>query len=84
MVTLDTGYIMIKKGERRKDNMNISVKPTTDDICACNTCYAKNYDGDLSDKRVDTLYDVRIGCMVSCLCKECLENLIKQAQAAIE
>lgn len=59
--------------------MNISVKRTEERICSCNGCFAKNYDGDISDKKVDTLYDVRIGGMLNHLCADCLANLVEQA-----
>ena len=59
------------------DSMSvIYVRPSKDDR-SCNCCSARNYDNSFSmlGKRVDTLYEVQIGCMMSVLCKNCLKNL---------
>ena len=59
--------------------MNISIKQAEEEICCCNSCYAKNYDDGISDKKVDVLYDVLIGNTLSCLCHDCLVHLVDQA-----
>ena len=61
--------------EKRK----LSVKRSEDDICGCNACYAQNYDSKSStNRKVDDIYEVRIGSMVNTLCKDCLQELRSQ------
>ena len=64
--------------------MNISVKRTKEKIRSCNNCFAQNYDSkSILNKKVDTLYDVQIGSMLSCLCADCVNKLIESAKSAI-
>ena len=65
--------------------MKISITKGTETLCACNSCNAKNYESFCSDtpKEVDTLYEIRIGCMVNRLCSDCLAALIGKATAAL-
>lgn len=64
--------------------MEISVKKSTD-FCTCSNCNTRNYEStfNLGGKVVDTIYDVRIGCMVSHLCPDCLAELIGKATVAL-
>ena len=59
------------------DSMSILHVRPSKDHCSCNCCYARNYDSSFSmfGERVDTIYEVQIGCMVSVLCKNCLKKL---------
>ena len=50
-------------------------------IASCNVCYARNYESD--DKRAlgvykKDLYNLRIGNMCICLCKDCLRLIGNQ------
>lgn len=48
------------------------------DIASCAVCFARNYDSKHSDvigKRVDRLYELRIGSIVLRLCDGCLDQL---------
>lgn len=63
--------------------MNICVKRTEEPIRSCNSCFARNYTSDISGQSVDTLYDIRIGSMVNCVCKDCLKKLIAEATSIL-
>ena len=55
----------------------IKVYPARD-RCSCNACYARNYESSLTPqigKKVDALYEVHIGQLVSVLCEDCLDTL---------
>ena len=59
------------------DSMSIIYVRPSEDPCSCKCCYARNYDSTYSmfGERVDTLYEVQIGCTVTARCKNCLKNL---------
>ena len=60
---------------------NMSIRETRDDCCGCNACGAKNYDSKLAlpgEKKVDVIYEVRIGVMVNFMCPDCLDALVKE------
>lgn len=59
------------------DSMSVIYVRPSKDNCSCNCCFARNYDNSFSmlGERVDTLYEVQIGCMTSVLCNNCLKNL---------
>lgn len=64
--------------------MNIEIKKSSETICTCNSCGARNYETKndfvkITTRKVDTMYEVRIGCMVSRLCPDCLDVLIGKA-----
>jgi len=48
----------------------LSVK-IADNINTCNVCYKRNYDGEEY-----TIYELRLGVMISRLCKDCIETLV--------
>lgn len=55
-------------------------------IASCNVCYARNYDPDAVNTLgvyKETLYELHIGSMAMCLCKDCL-RLIGQKIAALD
>ena len=54
--------------------MRISITKTKEEVCNCNSCNAASYDA-IGTKRVDTLYDVKIGNTVCVLCVDCLKAL---------
>lgn len=48
--------------------------------CSCNSCNAKNYIADERfDKKVDTIFEVRIGNFCNRLCQDCLKALADEA-----
>ena len=58
---------------------DMSIRKVRDTSCSCNSCGARNYDATIPSpdvKRVDTLYEVRIGMMCNRLCKDCLNELV--------
>lgn len=59
------------------EERKLSVKRSKE-ICSCGSCFARNYDSDRAfGQRVDVIYEVKIGTMVNCLCKDCLKELRK-------
>ena len=46
---------------------------------SCSCCNTANYESDLY-KKVDTIYELKIGCMVNALCPDCLKALAKQIE----
>lgn len=64
----------------------INVKINKEEIRSCNGCLAINFDSCVAKdrKKVDTLYDVVIGNMVVCLCKDCLKRLYDAVGAIID
>lgn len=58
---------------------DMSIRITTEDLCSCNGCGAKNYVSSFEPEATPAaaLYDVRIGVMVSHLCPDCLDALAK-------
>lgn len=60
--------------------MDISISESKDTICSCNSCLARNYDSKstpLFGKRVDRLYNLKVGSMVLTLCDECLDKMVE-------
>ena len=56
----------------------LTLEVSTHDVASCNICYAHNYDSDNADmigKRVDKLYELKIGGLVLTLCDKCLDRL---------
>lgn len=62
--------------------MTINIQKATE-IASCNNCNARNYDSHDMNNKVDTIYEVRIGCMVNRLCPDCLAELIGKATVAL-
>lgn len=57
---------------------NMSIRPTRDNCCGCNGCGAKNYESKFAfpdEKKVDVIYEVRVGSMVNFMCSDCLDAL---------
>lgn len=55
-------------------------------IASCNVCYARNYDPDAVNALgvyKENLYDLHIGSMTMCMCKDCLK-LIGQKIAVLD
>ena len=62
------------------DEKKFSLTPADpkQDIASCAVCFARNYDSKYPDaigKRVDRLYELRIGSIVLRLCDDCLDQL---------
>lgn len=63
--------------------MRIRVK-LAEELCACNSCLAQNYDADHPiGKRVDRLLEVQIGQMVNTLCPKCALELCVKLEGEI-
>lgn len=60
----------------------ISVAKNQEKVRSCNGCYANNFKESYDAKKVDLLFDVKIGSQVSCLCRDCLNRLIGAAITA--
>ena len=55
----------------------------TDWTRSCANCNAAHYESN-HRKKVDTIYELKIGCMVNALCAECLLKLANQISEEIE
>ena len=51
--------------------------------CACNACGKSNYDSPLTEKQVDTIFRVEVGCLINYICEDCLAKLTVYAVAAL-
>ena len=67
---------------------DIKIKEIKDGIFSCNSCGARTYvpsvfpnDG---KRKVDTLYELRIGNLCIALCDECLAELADNANRALK
>ena len=60
----------------------IIVSKNEERIRSCNGCYANNFKESYASKKVDLLFDIKIGSQVSCLCRNCLNRLIGAAVTA--
>lgn len=58
-----------------------------DGIASCNCCNAVNFDSRLPypvGKRVEALYEIRLGNMMVTLCEDCMKALREQMGVALE
>ena len=66
---------------------NMSIKRRREEIGSCNSCGARSYKGMLGDldgvKTDAVLVELKIGCMVMCLCESCLKELIGAATVVL-
>ncbi len=69
-----------------KTKNDIEVKISTDSVRTCNSCGARNYEPcikiDDGMKKVDIIYELCISNMRISLCKDCLEEVRRQCEAA--